>query len=40
VAQVLAYVFHLRNWRSGAGPTPKLPDEFDIPAGMDQPKAR
>ena len=40
VAQVLAYVFHLRNWRAGGGAAPKLPDEFDIPAGMDQPKAR
>jgi flagellar biosynthetic protein FlhB len=40
VAQVLAYVFHLRTRRRGAGPAPTLPADFDIPEGMDQPRGR
>lgn len=38
VAQVLAYVFHLRNYRRGRGPAPELPDELPIPEGMDRPR--
>jgi flagellar biosynthetic protein FlhB len=38
VAQVLAYVYHLRNRHRARGPAPKLPEEFDIPEGMDQPR--
>ena len=37
VAQVLAYVFHLRNYRRGRGSAPVLPDELPIPEGMDIP---
>ena len=37
VAQVLAYVFHLRNRHRARGPVPTLPEEFDIPEGMDRP---
>lgn len=37
VAQVLAYVFHLRNWRRGHGEAPRLPEDFTIPEGMDRP---
>jgi flagellar biosynthetic protein FlhB len=40
VAQVLAYVFHLRNWRRTGGKPPQMPGEFDIPEGMDQPRGR
>lgn len=41
VAQVLAYVFHLRTRHRGtAGPAPTLPADFDIPEGMDQPRGR
>lgn len=40
VAQVLAYVFHLRNWRRLGGKPPQAPGEFDIPDGMDQPRRR
>jgi flagellar biosynthetic protein FlhB len=38
VAQVLAYVFHLRNRHRARGPAPKLPEDFDIPEDMDQPR--
>jgi flagellar biosynthetic protein FlhB len=38
VAQVLAYVFHLRNHRRGRGPAPVLPDELPVPEGMDRPR--
>jgi flagellar biosynthetic protein FlhB len=37
VAQVLAYVFHLRNHRRGRGSAPVLPEELPIPEGMDVP---
>ena len=37
VAQVLAYVFHLRNHRRGRGAAPVLPEELPIPEGMDGP---
>jgi len=37
VAQVLAYVFHLRNHRRGGGAPPVLPEELPIPEGMDRP---
>ncbi len=37
VAQVLAYVFHLRNHRRSGGSAPVLPDELPIPEGMDRP---
>ena len=37
VAQVLAYVFHLRNHRRGRGAAPVLPEELPIPEGMDRP---
>lgn len=40
VAQVLAYVFHLRQPRRGRGPAPTLPTDFDIPEGMDQPRGQ
>lgn len=40
VAQVLAYVFHLRNWRRMGGKAPQMPGEFDIPEGMDEPRKR
>ena len=40
VAQVLAYVYHLRNWRRTGGKAPQLPGEFDIPDGMDEPRRR
>ena len=40
VAQVLAYVYHLRNWRRTGGKAPQLPGEFDIPEGMDEPRRR
>lgn len=36
VAQVLAYVFHLRNYRRGRGPAPELPAELPVPDGMDR----
>ena len=38
VAQVLAYVFHLRNYRRGKGPAPELPAELPVPEGMDRPR--
>ncbi len=38
VAQVLAYVFHLRNHRRGRGPAPELPPELPVPDGMDRPR--
>ena len=37
VAQVLAYVFHLRNHRRGRAAAPVLPEELPIPEGMDRP---
>ena len=40
VAQVLAYVFHLRNWRRMGGKAPQMPGEFDVPEGMDEPGKR
>lgn len=36
VAQVLAYVFHLRNHHRGRGAPPVLPEELPIPEGMDR----
>jgi flagellar biosynthetic protein FlhB len=38
VAQVLAYVYHLRNFRRGRGAPPSLPDELEVPDGMDAPR--
>lgn len=38
VAQVLAYVYHLRNFRRGRGAPPTLPEELEIPEGMDAPQ--
>ena len=38
VAQVLAYVYHLRNFRRGRGAPPTLPGELEIPEGMDEPR--
>lgn len=35
VAQVLAYVYQLRQWRSGKGRTPSAPAHIDLPAGLD-----
>lgn len=34
VAQLLAYVYQLRNWQSGRGTRPKMPGEFPIPPDM------
>lgn len=40
VAQVLSYVYQLRNWRGGT-PPPKAPDVGDVPGGeLDPPAAR
>lgn len=40
VAQVLTYVYQLRNWRGGT-PPPKLPEVGDVPGGeIDPPKPR
>ncbi|MBP8925680.1 MAG: flagellar type III secretion system protein FlhB [Pseudomonadales bacterium] len=38
VAQVLAYVYHLRNFRRGRGAPPTLPEELEVPEGMDAPQ--
>jgi flagellar biosynthetic protein FlhB len=38
VAQVLAYVYHLRNFRRGRGAPPTLPEELEVPEGMDVPR--
>jgi flagellar biosynthetic protein FlhB len=35
VAQVLAYVFQLRAWRTHGGPVPQFPEEVSVPPGMD-----
>ena len=35
VAQVLAYVFHLRNYRRAGGAAPTLSEDLPIPDGMD-----
>jgi len=40
VAQVLAYVFHLRSYRRGQGASPVLQDDLPVPEGMDEPSAR
>jgi flagellar biosynthetic protein FlhB len=37
VAQVLAYVFHLRNHHRGRGAAPVLPEDLPVPEGMDRP---
>jgi flagellar biosynthesis protein FlhB len=34
-AQVLAYVYHLRNYRQFGGATPTLPTQLDVPADLD-----
>ncbi len=34
VAQVLAYVYQLRQWTRGQGKRPRLSDEFDIPPNL------
>lgn len=36
VAQVLAYVFHLRNYRKGGGAVPTLSEDLPIPDGLDR----
>jgi len=38
VAQVLAYVFHLRNHRRGGADAPVLPGDLPVPEGMDRPE--
>src|SRR5690606_8397055 len=35
VAQVLAYVYQLRNWVPGRGRAPRMPDAFEVPASLD-----
>lgn len=35
VAQVLAYVYQLRNWVPGRGASPHLPEGFEVPAELD-----
>ena len=35
VAQVLAYVFQLRAYRRAGGPQPLMPQQIDVPPGMD-----
>lgn len=35
VAQLLAYVYQLRNWRSGRGQRPHVPEEYPIPPDME-----
>lgn len=35
VAQVLAYVWQLRNWVPGRGAAPRMPEEFEVPAAFD-----
>jgi flagellar biosynthetic protein FlhB len=35
VAQVLAYVYRLRQWVPGRGPMPAMPAGLPIPAGFD-----
>jgi flagellar biosynthetic protein FlhB len=34
VAQVLAYVFQLKNWRAGQGRKPQAPDELPVPTEL------
>jgi flagellar biosynthetic protein FlhB len=39
VAQVLAYVYHLRSWRrTRNGAEQRLPEDLEIPEGMDRPR--
>lgn len=35
VAEILAWVYQLRNWERGQGAMPPTPTHFNIPAGMD-----
>ena len=35
VAQVLAYVYQLRNWVPGRDRAPQMPDAFEVPASLD-----
>ena len=35
VAQILAYVFRLREWVPGRGPMPTLPQAVAVPPGLD-----
>ncbi|MCO5099821.1 MAG: flagellar biosynthesis protein FlhB [Burkholderiaceae bacterium] len=35
VAQVLAYVYQLRQWVPGRGAAPRVPDAFEVPDGLD-----
>jgi len=35
VAQVLAYVYQLRNWVPGRGAAPRMPDAFEVPDSLD-----
>lgn len=35
VAEILAWVYQLRNWEQGQGTRPVVPSNFNIPAGMD-----
>ncbi|MDT3677590.1 MAG: EscU/YscU/HrcU family type III secretion system export apparatus switch protein [Burkholderiaceae bacterium] len=35
VAQVLAYVYQLRNWVPGRGAAPRMPDTFEVPDSLD-----
>ncbi|MCD6734677.1 MAG: flagellar type III secretion system protein FlhB [Burkholderiaceae bacterium] len=35
VAQVLAYVYQLRHWVPGRGASPRMPEDLEVPAGLD-----
>lgn len=39
-AQVLAYVYQLKDYEAGLGSPPIYPDNVEIPEGMDQPRRR
>ncbi len=35
IAQILAYVYQLRQWTPGRGRAPQMPQSIEVPAGMD-----
>jgi flagellar biosynthetic protein FlhB len=36
VAEVLAWVYQLRNWNKGQGERPIMPTRLKVPTGMDE----